>query len=61
MEGMEATDPMLPQALTKQLEQRDERILALELLLVDQASRLLAVEAILANMAEVADLSATCC
>jgi hypothetical protein len=58
VESMEATDPMLPRALQKQLEQRDERILALELLLVDQASRLLAIEAILANMTEVANLPA---
>ena len=35
MEGLQATDPGLPLTLTKQLEQRDERILALELLLVD--------------------------
>jgi hypothetical protein len=55
---MEVSDPLLPQALQKLLEQRDERVLALELLLVDQASRLLAVEAILANMPEVAELSA---
>jgi hypothetical protein len=59
VEGLEATDPGLPLTLTKQLEQRDERILALELLLVDQASRLLAVEAILANMTEVAHVSPT--
>ena len=58
VESVEVTGRMLPQDLKKQLEQRDERILALELLLVDQASRLLAVEAILANMAEVADLPA---
>jgi hypothetical protein len=58
VESVEVTDRMLPQELKKQLEQRDERILALELLLVDQASRLLAIEAILANMAEVADLPA---
>jgi hypothetical protein len=56
--SMEVTDPMLPRALQSQLEQRDERILALELLLVDQASRLLAIEAMLANMADVADLPA---
>jgi hypothetical protein len=59
VEGLEATDPALPLTLTKLLEQRDERILALELLLVDQASRLLAIEAILANMPEVAHVSPT--
>lgn len=58
MSGTEATDPVRMRALHEQLEQRDERILALELLLVDQASRLLAVEAILANMVELADISA---
>ena len=58
MEGTDVTDPALPRAMQKQLEQRDERILALELLLVDQASRLLAVEAIIANMAEVGGISA---
>jgi len=58
VEGMEVTDPAQARALKKQLEQRDERILALELLLVDQASRLLAVEAILANMPGVANISA---
>lgn len=35
MDDMETTDPTQPQALQKQLEHRDERILALELLLVD--------------------------
>jgi hypothetical protein len=55
---MDPGDPGLPRALQKQLEERDERILALELLLVDQTSRLLAVEAILANFPELAQLSA---
>jgi hypothetical protein len=56
--GTETTDSVQMRSLREQLEQRDERILALELLLVDQASRLLAVEAILANMPELADISA---
>lgn len=55
---MEASDPSLPRAVQKLLAERDERILALEVLLVDQTSRLLAVEAILANLPELADLSA---
>lgn len=57
MEGIDATDPEQPRTPRKELEERDERILALELLLVDQASRLLAVEAILANMPHVAEIS----
>lgn len=40
----------LPRRLREELEQRDELILALEMLVVDQASRLLAVEAILASV-----------
>jgi hypothetical protein len=56
---MEAPDPCLPRATQKLLEERDERILALELLLVDQTSRLLAVEAIPANLPALAHLSAT--
>lgn len=40
----------LPRRLREELERRDELILALEMLVVDQASRLLAVEAILANV-----------
>jgi hypothetical protein len=58
MESVEISDPSLPRAFQKLLEERDERILALELLLVDQASRLLAVEAILSNLPALADLSA---
>ncbi len=57
MPDIKAPDPAQPPGLQKQLEQRDERILALELLLVDQASRLLAVEAILTNMPDVAGIS----
>jgi hypothetical protein len=48
---------MTEKSLREELESRDERILALELLLVDQASRLLAVEAIVANTPEIADVS----
>ena len=41
----------IPQNIKGELEKRDELILALEMLIVDQASRLLALEAIVVNMA----------
>lgn len=49
--------PIVNRALREELEKRDERILALELLLVDQASRLLAVEAVIANTHEISHVS----
>ncbi|SVD93679.1 uncharacterized protein METZ01_LOCUS446533 [marine metagenome] len=41
----------IPQNIKGELEKRDELILALEMLMVDQASRLLALEAVVVNMA----------
>jgi hypothetical protein len=41
----------VPKNMQQELEKRDELILALEMLTVDQASRLLALEALVVNMA----------
>ncbi len=41
----------IPQNIKGELEKRDELILALEMLMVDQACRLLALEAVVVNMA----------
>ena len=41
----------VPNNMQQELEKRDELILALEMLTVDQASRLLALEALVVNMA----------
>lgn len=58
-EGEAALDE-LSRALREELERRDEMILALEMLVVDQASRLLALEALVleAMLADEVDLSA---
>lgn len=41
----------IPSNMQAELEKRDELILALEMLMVDQACRLLALEAVVVNMA----------
>ena len=41
----------IPQNIAGELEKREELILALEILMVDQACRLLALEAVVVNMA----------
>ena len=48
----------IPQNIKGELEKRDELILALEMLIVDQASRLLALEAIVVNMAGAGNVKA---
>lgn len=42
-----------PDAIAKELEKRDELILALEMLTVDQACRLLALESVVTSMADI--------
>ena len=42
----------IPRNMQEELEKRDDIILALEMLMVDQACRLLALEAVVVNMAE---------
>ena len=42
-----------PDAIEKELEKRDELILALEMLTVDQACRLLALESVVTSMADI--------
>jgi hypothetical protein len=46
----------LPRDLRDELAKRDELILALEMLVVDQASRLLALEAVVAGLPAVGDV-----
>ena len=48
----------IPRNMQAELEKRDELILALELLMVDQACRLLALEAVVVNMAETGKVKA---
>jgi len=48
----------IPQNIKGELEKRDELILALEMLMVDQASRLLALEAVVVNMAGAGNVKA---
>lgn len=48
----------MPRRLREELEQRDDTILALELLVVDQASRLLALEALVLEALTGRDVSA---
>lgn len=48
----------IPRNMQAELERRDELILALELLMVDQACRLLALEAVVVNMAEAGKVKA---
>ena len=49
----------IPRNLQVELERRDDIILALEMLIVDQACRLLALEAVVANMAEARNVKAS--
>ena len=48
----------IPKNIEAELEKRDELILALEMLMVDQACRLLALEAVVVNMAESGNVKA---
>ena len=48
----------IPQNIKGELEKRDELILALEMLMVDQVCRLLALEAVVVNMAEAGNVKA---
>ena len=48
----------IPRNMQEELEKRDEIILALEMLMVDQACRLLALEAVVVNMAEAKNVKA---
>ena len=48
----------IPQNIKGELEKRDELILALEVLMVDQVCRLLALEAVVVNMAEAGNATA---
>jgi len=48
----------IPKNIEGELEKRDELILALEMLMVDQACRLLALEAVVVNMAESGNVKA---
>ena len=47
----------IAQSVQKELAKRDEIILALEMLVVDQASRLLALEAVMSNLQQVQNIS----
>ena len=47
----------IAQSVQKELAKRDEIILALEMLIVDQASRLLALEAVMSNLQQVQNIS----
>tara|TARA_Y100001970_G_scaffold165119_1_gene201769 strand:+ start:39546 stop:39821 length:276 start_codon:yes stop_codon:yes gene_type:complete len=47
----------IERAIQEEFAKRDEVILALEMLLVDQASRLLALESIVLNMTNINDVS----
>lgn len=46
----------MARAVQEEFAKRDEIILALEMLVVDQASRLLALEAVVVNMAQTGDV-----
>ena len=43
----------LPRSVKEELQKRDDHLLALEMLIVDQSSRLLALEAVVASMSPV--------
>ena len=48
----------IPRNMQEELDKRDDIILALEMLMVDQACRLLALEAVVVNMAEARNVKA---
>ncbi len=49
----------IPRNVQEELERRDDIILALEMLMVDQACRLLALEAVVVNMEEAQNVKTT--